>query len=140
VIVAPWQLLFHQLNWEFKKRRPVLYGERARIHAQNENLRKLQPFRPVYRHQLNRVSWCVIVECNRPARLLEIIEVLQEFRKLSRLAFRFPFLHEFRQPLNVFSVLSARAVGNLQPLRQVRENFACRLLPDGFPLLAQQCQ
>src|SRR5579863_4581783 len=140
VVIALRQLFLHQFQRKLEQRLAISRRKRPRIHSNHKHLRKFQPFRAMHRHQLHCISRHIVIQRNRSVGLLEIIQILQKFAKLPRFAFRFPFLHEFRQPLHVLPVLPAGALRNFQPLRHIAQNLPRRPPPHRFPLFAQKFQ
>ena len=68
-------------------------------------------------HQLHRVYRRVVFQAHHSPSLSVIIQIFDKLRQAARFAFRFPLLHEFRQPLDVFSVVFLRALSDFQPVR-----------------------
>ena len=91
-------------------------------------------------HQPHPVARLIVLETQRPARLLVVVQVLQKFRQPARLALRLPLLGELRQPFHVLRVVCRRALRHFQPLHQLAQNFPPRPSLQCFPLPRNKLQ
>ena len=86
---------FHERSGKFKDARALRLRELVFVHAQDEDMRKLESLGAVHGHQAHGVAGGIVFEADGAAGLFEIIEILDEFGELARVALVFPLFHEF---------------------------------------------
>ena len=130
----------HQPRRKFEHARPFVGWKFPVVHPQQKNVRKLQPFRSVHRHQLYGVRGSIIFQRDDSSRLFEIVEVLDKLRQAARVALWFPLLRKLREPRHIFIVLPARALGHFQPFEQIHQNLASGPPPHALAVLRKKLQ
>ncbi len=111
---TPLGLLFlHQFAREFKHARPFSCRESALHQTQNVDVVEFESFRGMNGHQLHGVAR-FLLQIDRAAGLLEIVQVLDKFLELLRFAFRLPLAHKLGKPVEIFSVLRRHGRPDIQ--------------------------
>ena len=114
----------HERGGKFECARPFGSGEFFVVYAQQKNVRKFEALRRVYGHQANRVAGHIVLQADIAASLRVVVEVFNELGKSTRLTFWLPRFGEFGETGDVFTVLLAGALRDLEPFEKVGENFA----------------
>src|SRR4029077_20441395 len=99
-------LFLHQLYREFEHAGLFSRGKSALHEAQDVNVVEFETLGRVHGHELYRVSG-FLLEIDRSAGLIEIIQVLDEFFEALRFTFGLPLTHELPEALEIFPVFGS---------------------------------
>ncbi len=113
-------LFLHQFRGEFEHARFFSRRKTALHQAQDVDVVEFQPLRRVHGHELHRVAG-FLLEVDRSAGLLEIIQVLDKFLEALRFALGLPLAHELREAVEIFAVFGSHGGADFEGLGQLVE-------------------
>ena len=120
-VKAALRLLFlHQFRGEFEHAGFFSRRKTALHEAQDVDVIEFQALGRVHGHELHRVAG-FLLEVDRSAGLIEIIQVLDKFLQALRFALGLPLAHELREAVEIFAVFAGSGRADFQSLGQLVE-------------------
>ena len=112
----------HQFAREFEHARFFSGRETAADQTQHVDMVEFKALRGVHGHELHGVAG-FLLEIDRAAGLLEIIQVLDKFLEALCFALGLPFAHKLREAVEIFPVFRGDGGVNFQGLGEFIEQF-----------------